>query len=116
MTSRIWAGPGVASAGTISSPVEMIPTTGRRKTLTRVRPERREHARVLGPQRPSGRQHGLPAAEILAGGDEVLAGRDRAEHLDGAGIQGVGMLEHDDGVRPGGEHAAGGDAHRLAGR
>jgi len=59
---RIWAGPGVASISTISSPVERIATRGLRKTCTRLWPTEAAIAILRDPVAAPDRAAVLPRA------------------------------------------------------
>jgi hypothetical protein len=79
-------------------------------------PEGRQHAGVLRPQPTSAKGDHRVFFEILAGRDDVLAGCDAAQDLDGGLVQRIGVLQHHDAVGAERQHSAGGDAGRLAGR
>ena len=85
VASRTWPGRSAAvSGGTTSSPVEKIATRGRACTVTLGDAGRRQHAEVLGAQRPAG-GHQLGAERgVLVGAHDAVAGRDRPDHLDRA--------------------------------
>ena len=100
-----------ASAGTTSSPVEQMPTTGRACTCDRGDPGSGEHAEVGRPQRPAGRDQQRADRDVLVGPHHPVTGRDRAHHLDRARHRLLGVLDHHDrvgavGQRPAGGHAA----------
>ena len=80
-------------------------------------PGRGQHAEILGAQRPArGDQFGAGSG-VLVGPDHAVARRDRPDHLDRARHGLLGVLDHHDGVRAAGQHAAGGHAgHACRGR
>ena len=101
---------------TTSSPVERIATRGRACTgeLDR-RPAAASSPRSWARSgRPAGTSS-TPVARVLVGAHDPVAGRHRAHDLDRARHRLLRVLDHDDGVRAGGQDGAGGDRHSAAG-
>ena len=77
-------------------------------------PDARERAEIVSTQAMAAGEDRLAAAHVVADADDVLPGRDAPVHLDLRIPDLLGVLDHHHAVRAGWQHAAGGDAHRLA--
>ena len=101
-------------AGTISSPVEMIPTRGRACAASSVTPAEASRPRSAARSgRPAGASMS-PGRRLLAGLQDAVAGSDAAQQLDVAGHRLGRVLDHHDRVGPAREQPAGRDRHRRA--
>ena len=113
--SRTWPGASVrVLGGTISSPVEMIPTRGRACASSSVTPAAASRPRSAARSgRPAGARI-VAGRGLLAGLQHAVAGSDAAHQLDVPGHRLGGVLDHHDGVGSGREQPAGRDRHRRA--
>ena len=100
--------------GTISSPVETMPTRGRAWAASSVTPAAASSPRSAARSgRPAGRED-VAGLGLLAGLQDAVAGRDAAHQLDVAGHRLGRVLDHHDGVGAVREQPAGRDRHRGA--
>ena len=93
-----------------------MPTRGRSKTATSVRPTAASAPIRLGLSTIAGREERLAGRDVGAAPADVLPRVDRREDADLAGAAFLGFLDHHDGVGAVGQRRAGRDLDALAAR
>ena len=76
--------------------------------------QREQRPDILGPDHVASREDRFSHRHILARLSDVLSRSHRAHHLDGVGVDGLGVFHHDHGIGVSGQHAAGVRHRRLA--